>query len=419
MRPRFLDPIGPSMARAHTHVDPAADAAALLRRLGFAILTLALPLGALVSRRAVVVLAPIGIGLLVIAALLDGQNRSLSDTTRRLALSPGGAAGLLVLAWCALSLTWTPFFSAAAERLLSIVATIGMAVLGYLALPDRMRAANLYIVAVGVAVAALVAVAISLTEAATGTDDDGNLFRGSVVLVLFAWPAVAWMQSRGRDSGALAIAGAVVVAAVLAPDTMPAVALAVGAIVYAVTAARPQLGVRATALGIAGLLALSPLIPVLTRWIASVVLGSNHPIVLSLTVWRRIVLTEPVRLITGHGFETALRGRFAGLLPPNAPSTILFEVWYELGIVGALAGAFALYAAVRAAGRNHPVLVPGAMAAFASAFTFACLGIGTAQMWWFTALSILILTFVATDRGQFRTTRPKAILFPRLAANDR
>ena len=126
-----------------------------------------------------------------------------------------------------------------------------------------------------------------------------------------------------------------------------------------------------------------------------------------------MIVDEPVRLITGHGFETALRGRFVGLLDPGAPSTFLFEVWYELGVVGALAGAVALYRAARSAGRDHPLLVPGIVAAFATAFAFACLGIGTAQVWWFTALAVTILMFVAIERGQFRTTRPKAMLLRR------
>ena len=130
-------------------------------------------------------------------------------------------------------------------------------------------------------------------------------------------------------------------------------------------------------------------------------------------------LDEPLRLITGHGFETALRGRIVGLLPPNAPSTVLFEVWYELGVVGAFAGAVALLRPSRSAGRDHPLLVPGIMAAFATAFAFACLGIGTAQVWWFTALAVVVLIFVATERGQFRTTRPKAILRRRRARTDR
>jgi hypothetical protein len=38
-------------------------------------------------------------------------------------------------------------------------------------------------------------------------------------------------------------------------------------------------------------------------------------------------------------------------------------------------------------------------------------------MWWFTALALVVLVFVSIERGQFRTTRPKARLF--MAANDR
>ena len=33
------------------------------------------------------------------------------------------------------------------------------------------------------------------------------------------------------------------------------------------------------------------------------------------------------------------------------------------------------------------------MAAFTTAFAFACLGIGTAQIWWFTALAVIVLLF--------------------------
>ena len=91
----------------------------------------------------------------------------------------------------------------------------------------------------------------------------------------------------------------------------------------------------------------------------------------------------------------------------NAPTTALFEFWYELGVVGSLAAAFALYASIRRAGRDNPLLVPGAMAAFASAFTIACIGVGLTVVWWLTAIALTILVFVAIERGQFRTSRPK------------
>ena len=58
------------------------------------------------------------------------------------------------------------------------------------------------------------------------------------------------------------------------------------------------------------------------------------------------------------------------------------------------------------------MLVPGAMAAFASAFLIACIGVGMTVMWWLTTLALAVLVFVAVERGQFRTRRPKASLLP-------
>jgi hypothetical protein len=160
----------------------------------------------------------------------------------------------------------------------------------------------------------------------------------------------------------------------------------------------------------AGLVLLAPLLPLVLKPVVALVAEPGGATMKTLTIWRDVVVNEPARLITGHGLETALRGRNVGLLAQDAPRTLLFELWYELGIVGAAAAAVALYSAARGAGRDHPPLVPGMMAALASAFTLACLGLGTAQMWWFTALAVTVVIFVATSRGQFRTRRPKAIL---------
>jgi hypothetical protein len=400
------------MARPHhSQVDPAADAAALLRRLGFATLMVAVPLTALVARRAVVVLAPIGIALLVIAALLDGDHDGLRADLKRILFSAGGLAGGLLLAWAALSLLWTPFRGPASERVLNVAATLAMVLGGYLALPGRMRSANLYLAPIGIAAAAIAAMVLTLSDLAIGggTDEDGaGIERGIVVLVLALWPALAWLRSRGRDLEALALAVVVAAAAVLAPVSLPVAALAVGALAYAVTAISPRLGVRVTAWAVAGTIALGPLIPFLLRPLASLALRRNDPTLANLSAWRRVVSDDPVRLITGRGFEAASRGRGSGLLRAEAPTTLPFEIWYDLGLVGAAAAAVVLHVAIRAAGRSHAGIVPGAMAAFATGFTLACSGVATAQIWWFTTILIVALLFVAVDRGQFRTSRPKA-----------
>ncbi len=401
------------MARAPLPpVDPAADAAALLRRLGFATLMVAVPVAALVARRAVVVLAPIGVALLVIAALLDRDHDGIVPDLKRIVTSPGGLAGTLLLGWMVLSLAWTPFRAAASERALNILAVTGMMLAVYLALPGRMRVANLYLAPVGVAAAAILAGVLALSDLAIGraVDEDGaGLERGIMVLVATSWPALAWLRSRGRDLEALALAVAVAVAALMAPVGLPFAAFAVGGVVFALASIGLRLGVAGTAAALAGAVALAPLAPFVLRPVAALVLRRNDPLLVGLDAWRRVIGDDPLRFLIGRGFETAARGRFTGFLRPDAPISLPFDIWYDLGIVGAGALATALYAAVRAAGRAHAGLVPGAMAAFATAFTLCCLGVTPVQLWWFTTLWIAAFVFLAADRGQFRTRRPKAV----------
>jgi len=391
-------------------VDPSADAAAILRRVGFAMLVFAIPMSALFTRRAVVVLAPLAVVLLVLAALLDGSARKPKERLVAIVTSPGGVAGAILLLWTGLSLIWTPFLPQASERLLNIVGMALMALAGYLTLPERMRSANLYILPVGVGLAALVGMILGLREGSNAAPDDQNLERGMIVLVLMLWPAVSWLHSRGRSLEALILAVTVAMSALLTADGLALQGLVVGAVFFALTAVSPALGSRLTALSMAGLLLLAPLLPFFLKPFAKSLLGAGAPALVSLDAWRRLILSEPLRLLTGHGLETALRGKIYGLVPPTVPSTFLFEIWYELGLVGAVAGAVLLYRAVIGAGGHRPTLGPGIMAAFATAYALACLGIGTAMVWWFTALVVVVLVFVAVERGQFHTTRPKAIL---------
>ena len=416
------------MARAsNPSIDPALDAAALLRRVGFFTLFVVTPVAAQVARRATVILAPIAVVLLVIAGTIDGKYRPVRPSARRLLTSPAFLAGSLVILWSALSLVWTPFLGPATERLLNLVATILMTLAAYLALPDRMRSANLYLLPLGIIAAALVAILFGLfgdSLLRNAPEDQSAVERGLTLLALLVWPSVAWLRSRGRDLEALGLGLLVAGALALAPTFTQMLALAAGAGAFLLASYRGVLAVRIVALVCAGLLVSAPLLPFLARPVGIALFGPTAPGVLTIKAWQKVVTTEPLRLVTGHGFETALRGRFVNLLPGNAPTTMLFELWYELGIVGAFAAAFALHAAIRHSGRGAGapatgVLVPGAMAAFASAFTVAGIGVGLTVMWWITTLAITVLVFVAVERGQFRTRRPKASLLRRPApAND-
>jgi len=391
-------------------VNPAADSAALLRRLAFFLLFMILPVSAIIARRALVIVVPFAIILLILAVTLDGNYRPLGRGLKRFLLSPGTLLGILALSWGALSLLWTPFPAAATERILNAVGTFAMIVAGYLALPERMRSSNLYLLPIGVGGAALLALfaEAAIFQSSQLIDIDNIFERGLFVLVLLFWPALAWLRSRRREVPALLLAGTTATVLLLAPQKTALWAFAFGALTYVITTIAPRFGSTLTAWVTAGLIALAPLIPFVLRPVEHLLFSPS--IGQSLEMCRNLILAEPVRLITGRGFETALRGRMVGLLDPNAPMSMLFEIWYELGIVGAFAVAATIFVAVRRISDRHTALAPGIVAGFTSAYLFACMGVGTAQSWWLTALASTILIFVAVARGQFRTKRPSIFL---------
>ena len=100
---------------AQTPLDPATDAALLLRRIGFATLALALPLASLVSRRAAVVLVPIGVILLAIAALIEAP-RWFAGNIRASIFSRAGLTLWALVGWAVLSLVWSPYTGSATEK---------------------------------------------------------------------------------------------------------------------------------------------------------------------------------------------------------------------------------------------------------------------------------------------------------------
>ena len=391
--------------------DPARDAAALLRRMGLATILVTLPIGAILSRRGAVVLFPIGVALLVAAALLDGELRSLKPRLGRLAVSSGCLAAGLATVWAAGSLVWTPAPGSAAERLLSLTGTLLLAALAYLSLPDRTRSANLYLIPVGTILAALVAVAVwamGTTGVSLGAPgEDGRLAeRGSVLIVLLVWPAIGWLGSRGRDGQAACLAVVVAGAAVLAPSPAVAIALAVGALAYVF--ATISMPVGTILVGVAAALA------IVTAPLAAVVLSPDlgrlvPGLAPELAAWKATVAADPVRLVTGHGFGAMVGRRLAdagGIV--RLPSTPLFQAWYDLGIVAAFLAAAAIWTGVRRAAAAETPLLPSMLGAVATTVTLATIGLEGGPAWQPIAVVVLALSFVAAGRGQYRTSRPRA-----------
>jgi hypothetical protein len=389
-------------------VDPATDAARLLLRIGLAALALC-PIAALVSRRGVVVLAPVGFALIALGTILGSEGREPFRGMARLAPTPAGAAGLFLALWSLASILWTPFPHDAAARWVNVVALSAGATAAALSLPAHLRASNINIFPVGLGTAAL---AVLVLRARYGLEpaletDRTTLDRIPLLFGILLAPCAAWLFSQGRTIAAGALAVTVTAALSAAGGAVVIASLGIGAAVYGAMLFRPVAGRRIATALTAGLVLFAPLIPFLLRPLAKLVLGTTHPAVDAIRVWTRTVSDDPLRLITGHGFETAMRARDAGLVPAGAPRGLLFEVWFELGLLGALALAFLLARAVKAAAEGAPAAAPGAVMTVVVAMMLAVSGQVGLQSWWVTMLGIAVVVLVAVEHGQHRTERPR------------
>lgn len=377
--------------------DPARDAATLLRRLGILTLMIALPLSASAFRIGPVVAFVVGIVLLAVAAAFDGSLRVLQSNALDTARSTAFIAAMVLGIWTALSLVWTP--SAPWRQAAGIGAILALGLVGVAALPARMRSANLYPMTVGTGALALVAIA--LAAGYWGDQAEGRVRqfeRTLAILVLFAWPAIAWLRSRGRHIEALALALGAAAAAALGPSPAPIIALAIGALAHLVAQSFVR-GSLALGLILAAALVAAPALAAFAAKAFSAQAQTPLPL------WHDLLLSEPARLLTGHGL---------GSLPAQADPTAMvgapmLSLWYELGVVGVVAAAVAIAGGMARFRDLLGPLAPGASAAVVTAFVLGASGISGGALWWPVALATAMLFFVAAKRGQFRTRRPRAL----------
>jgi len=392
-----------ALVSGNTQLDPAEQAAQLLFRIGFGVLCVVLPLTAVFSRRAIVVVAPIGILILISAALMMKGSSQPGASLRRIISSPAGLAALFLIAWSAMSLAWTPFPSAGAERLLRVVASLGIALGAILALPERMRASNLYLLSVGIGLSAMVALGVATLQ--PELSEPTVLERAAVLISLMAWPAVTWLSMKRRTIPAMAIAGTVGALALVLQGTTVLPALLVGAILLGGALNNLRGSAVAFAVSVVILILGAPLIALVLSLLSTQASGFGR----TMQVWADIILADPLRLLTGYGLETALRNRFTQALDTAAPTSLLFEVWYELGVLGALAMTVVVVGSTLSIATLGRTLGSFALGCMGFAFTLAIMGLGTSQTWWITALVTTTIAFVAVAHGEYRTQRPAAL----------
>lgn len=388
--------------------NPAAETSQFLIRLGLAVLTVLVPTAALASRRAIFLLFPLGAGVILIGALL-APRRDAAARMQAAAFTRMGFFALLLVMWAAMSILWTPFREEATERILKVAGTLALAVAAGAVLPERTRVANLYLAPVGVALAALGAMAIALLGLAVpGMREAAPVERAVVIVALMVWPAVGALMARERWSFAVALPVLAGLAIVEVDEPVALLALAAGALAFAAALSDAPRTARILGIAFALLLLLAPLLPFLARLAVGGKTSNLTGALAPMADWLAIIRADRLRLLTGHGLESAARSIAAGYLPAGTPRTALFDIWYELGVVGAAAGAALIHGAYRVAGRVHALAAPALIGGVTTGLFVAAAGLGSAQIAWLTVVAVAGVAFTAMVNGLYRTKRPSA-----------
>ena len=395
--------------------DPALDAGDLLVRIGLALLAVVVPVSVIVSRRALFTLIPVGTALVLIGGMLL-PHVDVRHRLRAILVSMPGLSGAALLAWCVLSLLWTPFPGDAAERLWKLGATLALVALTVSLLPDRTKTSNLYLFPIGVALASLATLVVMLLTPAgfmAMQPEDSNPERSAISLVVLVWPAIGALAVRDRWAAAAALAVAVTLAAMSAWTSVALAALAIGALIFAAATFHPGRVARVLGLLATALVLLAPMLPFVLQGPLALLaarFGGPSPVLgdvsASVQNWATVVMSDPVRLLTGHGFDISSRAISSEFIPPPAPRSFLFEIWYELGAVGAVTAAIVTAGAFRAVNRASSVVAPFLLAELAAGLSVVFWGTDTTQLWWMTFLGVASVAFVHVVRGQYRVERP-------------
>jgi hypothetical protein len=386
--------------------DPARQAAALLIRLGIAVLAIGVPSGSLISRRLIFTVMPVGAALILLGVLLDPKRAHVQRFTAALS-SPLFLTTLFLLGWGMLSLAWTPFTAIAGERYFKTAGTLLFAMLTAAALPAHSKTSNLYLLPIGLGIGALATLVIAIVAPPSVAQDieASTLDRISLTLCMMLWPALAALAVRNRwmSAGLLAVAVAVAIIAVWMPTALGA--LAAGAIVFSVSNSSQMKIGRGIGIALAILILLAPALPFA---LAPLLRSSTGAFAISMQTAEALFSAEGLRLLTGHGYDTVARGFQIGYLPSAMPRSAIFEIWYELGIIGAASLAAVVFLAFHATAQLPKPLTGFLQGALVCGSVIGLSGLVTAQIWWITILSVVGILFALVAKGQYRTERPSA-----------
>jgi hypothetical protein len=221
-------------------------------------------------------------------------------------------------------------------------------------------------------------------------------------LVVLVWPALASLALRERLTAASLLGALVASAALAVMSPIALMALIMGVAVFSASYSAPERLARLLGGAMAVIMLGAPLIvlaldPLSSRLDQDSLFGTLH-------IWAEIVRSEGLKLITGHGFDTAVRASTAGLLPAGAPRGMLFEIWYELGLMGIGVFAILMWCAFTSAAQMGRATGAFLMAGVATVLAVSIAGISISQLWWTTQLAGVALAFAVALRTQARET---------------
>ncbi|MCA3632720.1 MAG: hypothetical protein INF16_08010 [Methylobacterium sp.] len=388
-----------------TLTDPAADAAAMLLRLGFAIFALVIPSATLMSRWVIVVLVPIGAVLIILSSLLRADSARLSVRALSHLASGPGLACLLLVSWALVSLLWTPVRWEAAEKLFKLLGVVLLGFFAVIALPQRMRATNLHLITIGVALGATL-ILVGSVSALLGQPvlrfPPATPERIVILLSVLGWIGAAWLLIKNRRSMAFALMVLVIAAIALGPNLAAFGPLAASLLVLALAWNRPEAAGRMVGLVVAAGILLLPF---------ASAFGSQLGMA-GLERWWQMILDEPLHFLTGRGFDAGNAARVIGVIGPELPVSLISDLWFDLGVLGALFFAIPIAWAFIAAGKLGYELAPATLAALSAAMTVALFDRNATQTWWFHGLAVFAIVLMSVERGRYRTLRPRAEINP-------
>ncbi len=388
---------------------PAADAAKLLIRLGLAIILIGLPCTGVFWRGAIYVLLPVGGALILIGAALDAPEHKVRRLRATL-VSPAGATALFLAFWACLSLIWTPFPGEAGDRFLKLAGATFLAVLVAVFLPEKTRTLDLYLLPVGLALASVATLVLALFGPpwflSTFAFDETLFERSMVTLIVFIWPALGILSLREHWIAAAVLAVLIAAVALAGFAQIALLAMGAGAFTFAMAMSGPAKTARILAWVIAPLILIAPALPLLYRLVLRLAGFDAGAGSAPMLIWADLVSSQWLRLITGHGLDFANRSMSLGYLPDQTPKSLLFVIWYDFGLVGAVGFAVLIAQAFAAAGRVAAQAAPAVLAGLVTVLTIAFLGIATAQIWWVTLLDCVVIAFALLAKGIHKAHRP-------------